>query len=97
MGDYILLKRGIVILNNYVIPKALAQSVDKKLRTRLKIDHNEVRTRYANINIKDLFTPLENLTQQDVIPHPVYDRMQTLKYAVTRKRAAATIAFVSGI
>jgi hypothetical protein len=40
---------------------------------------------------------LENVPQQDVKPRPLYDRLQTFRYGVTRNRAAAAIAFVSGI
>jgi hypothetical protein len=47
--------------------------------------------------MKDLLTALENVPEQDITPHPLYDRLQTFRYGVTRNRAAAVIAFVSGI
>lgn len=97
LRDYIVVKKGIITLNSYFIPKALAESLDKKRRIRLKVDFKEVRTKYAYIKMKDLLTALENVPEQEVEPHPVYDRLQTLRYAVTRNRSAAAIAFVSGI
>jgi hypothetical protein len=95
--DYMLVKKGFVNLNKYFIPKSLAESLDKKKRIRLKVDANEVRTKYSYAKMKDLLTALENVPQQDVKPNPLYDRLQTFRYGVTRNRSAAAIAFVSGI
>jgi hypothetical protein len=97
VADYILVKKGLVTLNKYFIPKSLAESLDKKRRIRLKVDANEVRTKYSYVKMKDLLTALENVPEQDVKPRPLYDRLQTFRYGVTRNRAAAAIAFVSGI
>jgi hypothetical protein len=97
VADYILVKKGLVTLNKYFIPKSLAESLDKKRRIRLKVDANEVRTKYSYAKMKDLLTALENVPEQDVKPRPLYDRLQSFRYGVTRNRAAAAIAFVSGI
>jgi hypothetical protein len=97
VADYILVKKGLVTLNKYFIPKSLAESLDKKRRIRLKVDANEVRIKYSYAKMKDLLTALENVPEQDVNPRPLYDRLQTFRYGVTRNRAAAAIAFVSGI
>ena len=97
VADYILVKKGLVTLNKYFIPKSLAESLDKKRRIRLKVDANEVRTKYSYAKMKDLLSALDNVPQQDVKPRPLYDRLQTFRYGVTRNRAAAAIAFVSGI
>jgi hypothetical protein len=97
VADYILVKKGLVTLNKYFIPKSVAESLDKKRRIRLKIDAKEVSTKYSYVKMKDLLTALENVPQQDVKPRPLYDRLQTFRYGVTRNRAAAAIAFVSGI
>lgn len=97
VADYILVKKGLVTLNKYFIPKSLAESLDKKRRIRLKVDANEVRTKYSYAKMKDLLTALENVPEQDVKPRPLYDRLQTFRYGVTRNRVAAAIAFVSGI
>lgn len=97
VADYILVKNGIVTLNKYFIPKSLAESLDKKKRIRLKVDANEVRTKYSYAKMKDLLSALENVPEQDVKPRPLYDRLQTFRYGVTRNRIAAAIAFVSGI
>src|SRR5918999_431930 len=97
VADYMLVKKGLVNLNKYFIPKSLAESLDKKKRIRLKVDANEVRTKYSYAKMKDLLTALENVPQQDVKPNSFYDRLQTFRHGVTRNRAAAAIAFVSGI
>ena len=97
VADYILVKNGLVTLNKYFIPKSLAESLDKKRRIRLKVDANEVRTKYSYAKMKDLLIALENVPRQDVKPNPLYDRLQTFRYGITRNRIAAAIAFVSGI
>ena len=97
VADYMLVKKGLVTLNKYFIPKSLAESLDRKRRIRLKVDAYEVRTKYSYANMKDLLTALETVPQQDVNPRPLYDRLQTFRYSTTRNRAAAAIAFVSGI
>src|ERR687889_995727 len=97
VSDYMLVKKGLVTLNKYFIPKSLAESLDKKRRIRLKVDANEVRTKYSYAKMKDLLTALENVPEQDVKPNPLYDRLQTFRHGVTRNRSAAAIAFVSGI
>ncbi|HEU4446825.1 MAG TPA: hypothetical protein VFR94_19290 [Nitrososphaeraceae archaeon] len=97
VADYILVKKGLVTLNKYFIPKSLAESLDKKRRIRLKVDANEVRTKYSYAKMKDLLRALENVPEQDVKPRPLYDRLQSFRYGVTRNRLAAAIAFVSGI
>ena len=97
VADYMLVKKGLVTLNKYFIPKSLAESLDRKRRIRLKVDAYEVRTKYSYANMKDLLTALETVPQQDVNPRPLYDRLQTFRYSTTRNRTAAAIAFVSGI
>jgi hypothetical protein len=97
VSDYMLVKKGLVTLNTYFIPKSLAESLDRKRRIRLKVDAYEVHTKYSYAKMKDLLLALESVPQQDVNPHPLYDRLQTFRYGATRNRAAAAIAFVSGI
>jgi hypothetical protein len=97
VADYMLVKKGLVNLNKYFIPKSLAESLDKKKRIRLKVDANEVCTKYSYAKMKDLLSALENVPEQDVKPNPLYDRLQTFRHGVTRNRSAAAIAFVSGI
>lgn len=97
VSDYMLVNKGLITLNKYYIPKSLAESLDRKRRIRLKVDAYEVRTKYSYAKMKDLLTALESVPQQDVKPHPLYDRLQTFRYGATRNRAAAAIAFVSGI
>jgi hypothetical protein len=97
VADYMLVKKGLVTLNKYFIPKSLAESLDRKKRIRLKVDAYEVNTKYSYAKMKDLLTALDNVPEQDVNPRPLYDRLQAFRYGATRNRAAAAIAFVSGI
>jgi hypothetical protein len=97
VADYMLVKKGLVTLNKYFIPKSLAESLDRKRRIRLKVDAYEVNTKYSYAKMKDLLTALDNVPEQDVNPRPLYDRLQAFRYGATRNRAAAAIAFVSGI
>jgi hypothetical protein len=97
VADYMLVKKGLVTLNKYFIPKSLAESLDRKRRIRLKVDAYEVKTKYSYAKMKDLLTALDNVPEQDVHPRPLYDRLQAFRYGATRNRAAAAIAFVSGI
>jgi hypothetical protein len=97
VADYMLVKKGLVTLNKYFIPKSLAESLDRKRRIRLKVDAYEIHTKYSYAKMKDLLTALDNVPEQDVNPRPLYDRLQAFRYGATRNRAAAAIAFVSGI
>jgi hypothetical protein len=97
ISDYMLVTKGIVTLNKYFIPKSLAESLDRKRRIRLKVVAHEVHTKYSYAKMKDLLMALESVPQQDVNPRPLYDRLQTFRHGATRNRAAASIAFVSGI
>jgi hypothetical protein len=97
VGDYVLVKKGIIALSYYLIPKVLAESIDKKRRIRLKADSKEIQTKYTYAKMKDLLRMLENVPEQEVVPRPLQDRLQTFRYAITRNRMAAAIAFVSGI
>jgi hypothetical protein len=97
VADYMVVKKGLVNLDKYFIPRSLAESVGRKGRIRLKVDAYEVRTKYSYAKMKDLLTAIENVPQHDVKHRPVADRLQTLRHSATRNRAAAFIAFVSGI
>jgi hypothetical protein len=97
VADYMVVKKGLVTLDKYFIPKSLAESVGRKGRIRLKVDAYEVRTKYSYAKMKDLLKAIENVPEQDVKHRPLSDRLQTLRYSATRNRAAAVIAFVSGI
>ena len=97
VADYMVVKKGLVTLDKYFIPRSLAESVGRKGRIRLKVDAYEVRTKYSYAKMKDLLKAIENVPEHDVKHHPLSDRLQTLRYSATRNRAAAVIAFVSGI
>jgi hypothetical protein len=97
LADYLLVKKGFIVLNKYYIPKTLAESVDRKGRIRLRITAFEVRANYTYSKMKDVLTAIGYLPDRKVRPSSSYDRFQTLRYSATRNRAAAAIAFVSGI
>jgi hypothetical protein len=88
-------KKGLVRLSSYLIPKSLAESVDKK-GIRLGITAHEVRRNYSHSRMKRLALYGE-VPRSAVQQRIVYDRLQTLRYSTTRNRLAACIAFVSGI
>jgi hypothetical protein len=88
-------KKGLVGLSSYLIPKALAESVDKK-GIRLRITAYEARKNYSHSKMKRLAL-YGQVPRSAVQQRIVYDRLQTLRYGTTRNRLAACIAFVSGI
>jgi hypothetical protein len=95
LPDYVVVKRGLVGLSSYLIPKSLAESVDKK-GIRLRITAYEGRKKYSHSKMKRL--ALEGRVPRSAVQQRiVYDRLQTLRYSTTRNRLAACIAFVSGI
>ena len=97
LEDYLLVKKGFIVLNKYYIPKTLAESVDRKGRIRLRITTFEVRANYTYSKMKDVLTAIGYLPDRKVKPSSSYERFETIKYSTTRNRAAAAIAFVSGI
>lgn len=97
LADYLLVKKGFVVLNKYFIPKTLAESVDKKGRIRLRITAFEVRANYTYSKMKYLLTAIGYLPEQRIKQRSSYDRLQTIRYGATRNRLAACIAFVSAI
>ena len=97
LADYLLVKKGFIVLNKYYIPKTLAESVDKKGRIRLRITAFEVRANYTYSKMKYLLTAIGYLPEQRIKQRSSYDRLQTIRYSATRNRLAACIAFVSAI
>lgn len=97
LEDYLLVKKGFIVLNKYYIPKTLAESVDRKGRIQLRITAFEVRANYTYSKMKDVLTAIGYLPKRKVTPSSSYDRFETIRYSTTRNRAAAAIAFVSGI
>jgi hypothetical protein len=97
LADYLLVKKGFIVLNKYYIPKTLAESVDRKGRIRLRITALEVRANYTYSKMKEVLTAIGYLPERKVKPSSSYERLETIRYGTTRNRAAAAIAFVSGI
>ena len=90
-----MVKKGLVGLSSYLIPKSLAKSVDKK-GIRLGISAYEARKKYSHSKMKRLALYGE-VPKSAVQQRIVYDRLLTLRYGTTRNRLAAGIAFMSGI
>ena len=63
LADYLLVKKGFIVLNKYYIPKTLAESVDKKGRIRLRITAFEVRANYTYSKMKYLLTAIGYLPE----------------------------------
>lgn len=95
LPEYLVVKKGLVGLSSYLIPKSLAGSVDKK-GIRLLITAYEARHKYSHSRMKRLAI-YGKVPKSAVQQRIVYDRLQTLRYSTTRNRLAAGIAFVSGI
>jgi len=88
-------KKGLVGLSSYLIPKPLALSIDKK-GIRLRITAYEARHKYSSTKMKNLAV-VGKVPKSAVQQRIVRDRLQTLRYSTTRNRIAAGIAFVAGI
>ena len=97
LADYLLVKKGFIVLNKYYIPKTLAESVDRKGRIRLRITAFDVRANFTYAKMKDVLTAIGYLPDRKVNPSSSYERFETIRYSTTRNRAAAAIAFISGI
>jgi len=95
LPDYLVVKKGLVGLSSYLIPKSLAESVDKK-GIRLRITAYEARQKYSHSKMKRLAL-YGQVPKSAVRQRVVYDRVQTLRHSTTRNRLAAGIAFVSGV
>lgn len=95
INDHLVVKRGLVSLSNYLIPKAAAESVDKR-GIRLRITAYEVRKKYTYAKMKHMAI-MGHIPKSAVNERIVRDRLQTLRYSTTRNRLAAGVAFVSGI
>jgi hypothetical protein len=95
LPEYLVVKKGLVALSSYLIPKPLALSVDKK-GIRLRITAHEARHKYSYSKMKRLAV-LGQVPKSAVQQRIVRDRLQTVRYSTTRNRVAAGIAFVSGI
>jgi hypothetical protein len=88
-------KKGLVGLSSYLIPKSLAESLDRK-GIRLRITAFEARRMYSYPKMKRLALYGE-VPKSAVQERIFYDRLQTVRYGTTRNRLAAGIAFISGI
>ena len=93
-GEHIVVKRGLVSLSNYLIPKATVESVDKR-GLRLGVTAYDARRKFAYARMKNLAVT-GSIPKSLVRDRAVRDRLLTLRHSTTRNRLAAAIAFVSG-
>ncbi len=92
VADYMVVRKGFIILAKYFIPTSLAESVSKK-GIRVRVTAVEAKTKYSSINMKNF----ESLHQGESENRKIIDRLQVIRYGTTRNRLAAGIAFISGI
>lgn len=96
VADYLVVRKGFIILTKYFIPTSLAESVGKK-GIRVRVTALEAKTRYSSINMKNFVNNFESLHQEEIENRSIVDRLQVIRYGATRNRLAAGIAFISGI
>lgn len=96
VADYLVVRKGFIILTKYFIPTSLAESVGKK-GIRVRVTALEAKTKYSSINMKDFVNNFESLHQEEIENRSIVDRLQVIRYGATRNRLAAGIAFISGI
>lgn len=97
LADYMVIKKGLIVLNKYFVPKSFAESVDNKGRIRLRLTSHEVRSKYPFSRMKHVLTSIESVPMQQVESRPMHDRLQTFRHGSTRNRMAASAAIVSGL
>lgn len=96
LSDYMIVMTGFLILDKYIIPRTLAESVSQK-GIKLKITAYEAKSTYSLARMKELITSFHLLSEEVVTYRQFYDRFEALRYNTTRNRLAAGIAFISGI
>lgn len=96
VADYLVVRKGFIILTKYFIPTSLAESVGKK-GIRVRVTALEAKTKYSSINMKNFVNNFESLHQEEIENRSIVDRLQVIRYGATRNRLAAGIAFISGI
>jgi hypothetical protein len=96
VADYMVVRKGFIILAKYFIPTSLAESVSKK-GIRVRVTAVEAKTKYSSINMKNFENNFESLHQGESENRKIIDRLQVIRYGTTRNRLAAGIAFISGI
>jgi hypothetical protein len=96
VDDYMIVKKGFVRLTKYFIPKSLAESVGKK-GIRVRVTAVEAKTKYSYAKMKSFVNNFESLHQEEFGSRSIVDRLQVIRYGITRNRLAAGIAFISGI
>lgn len=93
LPEYMVVKQDLLGLSSYLIPKSLAESVDKK-GIRIRITAYKARHKYSHSKLKQLAVyghGPRSAVQQRI----VYDRMQTLRHSTTRNRLAADMRLSS--
>jgi hypothetical protein len=96
LADYMVVRKGFIILAKYFIPTSLAEAVSKK-GIRIRVTAVEAKTKYSSINMKNLVNNFDSMHQRETENRIIVDRLQVIRYGTTRNRLAAGIAFISGI
>ena len=97
LAEYMVIKKGLIVLNKYFVPKSFAESIDSKGHIRLRLTRREVFSNYPFSKMKHLLTSVENVPMQQVEHRPLRDRLQTFRHGTTRNRMAASAAIISGL
>lgn len=97
IADYMVVKKGLIILNKYFVPKSFAESINNKGHIRLRLTLYEVRSKYPFSRMKHVLTSIECVPVQQVEHRPLHDRLQTFRHGSTRNRMAASAAIISGL
>ena len=96
VSDYMIVGIGLINIEKYFIPVALAESVSKK-GIRVRITAYDACLKYSYSRMKNTLISLEALPRSSVIYRQIYDRFWNLRYITNRNRLAALIAFISGV
>ncbi|MDQ3836354.1 MAG: hypothetical protein M3270_05405 [Thermoproteota archaeon] len=96
VADYMLIKKGFVSLTTYFIPTGLAESVSKK-GIRIRVSAIEAKTKYSSLDNEIFVNNFESLHRGEIKNRIIVDRLQVIRYGITRNRLAAGTAFISGI
>lgn len=96
VSDYMLVRKGFIIVTKYFIPTSLAESVSKK-GIRIRVKAVEAKTKYSSSNMRNFVNNFESLHHRETKNRSIIDRLQVIRYGTTRNRLAAGIAFISGI
>lgn len=97
LADYMVIKKGLIVLNKYFVPKSFAGSINNKGQIQLKLTKHEVLSKYSFSRMKHVLTSIQNVPEQQIEHQSLHDRLQTVRHGTTRNRMAASAAIISGL